>query len=607
LGLKENNDLGFDLRGVENPDKVLVDFWNNLNNSQKVSHNILRDSMVKVITIEGMHLIHIHIPQASRQQKPVFVNNNPLTGTYKRLGSGDMKLQREAVSRLMAEQSDESRDAEILPGYTTEDLDPDSLRIYRNMYSTREPDHPWNKIDNQAFLTQIGAWRRDRVSGVSGLTRAGLLMFGQYRPILDAFPNYMVDYQEQPEVKTEARWIDRVVPDGTWSGNIFDFYQKVIRKLTADLKVPFTMQGDQRQDDTLVHKALREALVNTLIHADYSGRASILVLKRPDMFSFRNPGLMRVAIETAVQGSESDCRNRILQNLFRFVGLGENAGSGLPKIFDGWKSQHWRQPLLKEKTVPNEQTLLELHALSLVPEKTIHFLREAIGAEEFDSLNETERLILAAAHIEGTVDHRRLMQVLAIHPKDLSTTFSGLVERGFLLQEGVGRGTIYFLVQARLNDDIKEISGDNYFDNSKEGLNFSISADSSGGLTDSSGGLADSSGGLMVSSGGLTNSSGGVADSSGGLSQLQVIAEPVASKKKVSKAIIVKTIIELCKDPARTLEELAALLKRSTNVIRKDYLQPMLKAKQLLYKYPTKPNHPEQAYRSAMDELENDH
>ncbi|MBR7793574.1 putative DNA binding domain-containing protein [Undibacterium sp. FT147W] len=585
LGLKENKDLSFDLRGVENAEKVLEDFWNNLNNPQKVSANLLRDAMVKVITIEGMRLIHIHVPQASRQQKPVFVNNNPLTGTFKRLGSGDMKLQRDAVSRLLAEQSEESRDAEILVGYSIEDLDLDSLRVYRNMYSTRAPDHPWNKVDNQEFLKQIAAWRKDRVSGVSGITRAGLLMFGQYQPIQEAFPNYMVDYQERPEAKTEARWIDRIVPDGTWSGNVFDFYQKVIRKLTADLKVPFVLEGDQRQDDTLVHKALREALVNTLIHADYSGRASILIVKRPDMFGFRNPGLMRISIETAVKGSESDCRNRILQNLFRFVGLGENAGSGLPKIFDGWKSQHWRQPLLKEKTVPNDQTLLELHALSLIPEKTIQFLRKSIGSAEFDSLNETERLVLATAHIESTVDHRRLMQVLDIHPKDLSATFSGLIERGYLLQDGAGRGTIYFLASARLNDDIKEIFGDDFFDDPKETLSGTGSSDSSGGLNLNSGGLSDSSG-------------GGV---------LKRVAEPVASKKKVSREIVVKTILELCQDRACTLEELASLLNRSTNVIRKDYLQPMLKAKLLLYKYPTKPNHPDQAYRTVKEELANDH
>ncbi len=113
-----------------------------------------------------------------------------------------------------------------------------------------------------------------------------------------------------PGIKNGSRWVDRLVPDGSWSGNLFDFYQKVIRKLTADLKIPFVLEGDQRQDDTPVHKALREALVNTLIHSDYTGRISVLVVKRPDMFGFRNPGDMRVSIEDAIAGSTSDCRNR---------------------------------------------------------------------------------------------------------------------------------------------------------------------------------------------------------------------------------------------------------------------------------------------------------
>jgi len=72
---------------------------------------------------------------------------------------------------------------------------------------------------------------------VQGLTLAGLLMFGQWPAISEACPNYFLDYQEQPIDTTETRWLDRVVPDGSWSGNLFDFYRKVVRNLTADLKV----------------------------------------------------------------------------------------------------------------------------------------------------------------------------------------------------------------------------------------------------------------------------------------------------------------------------------------------------------------------------------
>ena len=546
LGIKELKDQTFVLAGVEKPQKVIDELWTCLNNPQKVSGNILRERWVKVFTIDGKNVIQIHVPQAPRKQKPVYIKGNPLNGTYKRLNSADLLQSEEVVRRMMAEQIEESRDAEILKGYGIDDLALESFNAYRQLYINRQPDHPWNQNDAQEFLYNIGAWGKDREAGHSGLTRAGLLMFGHLRAIKEAFPNYMLDYQERPEAKTEARWVDRFTLDGSWSGNLFDFYRQVIRKLTADLKVPFQLEGDQRLDDTLVHKALREALVNTLVHADYSGRSSILVVKRPDMFGFRNPGLMRVPVDIAINGGESDCRNRLLQDMFRFIGLGENAGSGLPKIFQGWNSQHWREPALREKLEPSDQTLLELHMLSLVPEKVLAELRGSLGVAVFDGLSENERLVLVTAYIETTVDHRRMMQVLDIHPRDLTALFSGLVEKGLILQEGSGRGTVYFLASAP--DEA-----------------------------------------LGVSSGGLGLSSGGLAD-------LEAIAVAVASKKKAPKTVVESTILSLCRLKPLTLDELANLLNRSIDGIRKDYLQPMIKDRRLRYRYPTSPHHPEQAY-----------
>ena len=624
---------------------------------------------------------------------------------------------------MLAEQSEESRDIGILQGYGLDDLDIDSFNAYRQIYTNLNPDHPWNKLDAQRFLYHIGGWSHDRQSGCSGLTAAGLLMFGSYRPILEVFPNYMLDYQERLESETDERWIDRLVPDGSWSGNLFDFYQRIINKLTINLKIPFVLANGQRQDDTLVHKALREALVNTLVHADYIERASVLVIKKPDIFSFRNPGNMRVPIELALEGSHSDCRNRNLQRMFRFIGLGENAGSGLPKIFDGWRSQHWRLPVLRERSQPNEQTLLELHTLSLVPEKVIAQLREDLGAKVFDGLTEQERLILITAHIEITVDHNRMISMLTIHPRDLSNIFSGLVARELLIKEGTGRGTVYCLPSARARDLVNEMTDSNPssrglspssgglssrprdlspssgglsptssgglspssggLSSSSGGLSPSsgglspssgglspssgglspssgglssrprglsqssgglssrprdlspssggLSPTSSGGLSPSSGGLSSSSGGLSPSSGGLSPSSGGLSPSSGGLSpssgglssrprglsqssgglspssggldprprgleQLEIIANAVASKKKAPKSEVEDAILALCTEQPCSLEQLADLLNRSVDLVRKNYLQPLVRAKRLRYQYPTRPNHPQQMY-----------
>ncbi|MCE8030031.1 AAA family ATPase [Halomonas daqingensis] len=585
LGVREKSGGRFELAGVADPQKVLDELWTGLNNTQKVSANLLRDRWVRVLEIEGKAVVHIHVPAATRKQRPVYLRGNPLTGTYRRFNSTDHLLDEEQVRRMLAEQVEDSRDNEILRGFGLDDLDFDSFNQYRQLYANLQPDHPWNQLDAQAFLYQIGGWRKDRETERSGLTRAGLLMFGQQVAIIEAFPNYMLDYQERPEPKAELRWVDRLTLDGSWSGNVFDFYRRVIRKLNADLKVPFTLEGDQRQDDTLVHKALREALVNTLVHADYTGRASILVVKRPDMFGFRNPGLMRVPVDQAMAGGNSDCRNRLLQNMFRFIGLGENAGSGLPKIFQGWSSQHWRKPVLREAHSPSDQTLLELHMLSLVPESVLDELRDSLGEQVFSRLTDKERLILVTAAIEKTVDHGRMMSILDIHPRDLSQLFAGLVDKRLVLRNGAGRGTVYFLPDAHLEDIFTELE----MAKGEAGASSEPFGGSSEPLNVSSGPLEPSSGPLGVSSGPL-------GASSGPWEELRTLAEPVATKGKAPKAKVEGVILALCSRRPLRLDELTRLLNRSAESLRKHYLQPLVRARRLKLLYPTKPNHPSQAY-----------
>lgn len=259
-------------------------------------------------------------------------------------------------------------------------------------------------------------------------------MFGNWTAINAAAPNYLVDYQERPEAKTELRWIDRVFPDGTWSGNLFDFYRKIYLKLIADLKVPFVLENGQRKTDTPVHTAVREALVNTLVHADFSDQVSVLIVKRPDMFGFRNPGLMRLPLEDVITGGVSDCRNRLLHQMFLLIGVSERAGSGMPKIFSGWERANWRKPKLWEKAFP-AQTLLELSTASLIPESVLTELHRQFG-EAFDGLDSFEQVIISTAAIEGWVNHERACQLTTRHSREVTLTLPRLESKGYLVSCG---------------------------------------------------------------------------------------------------------------------------------------------------------------------------
>ncbi|AOY00908.1 RNA-binding domain-containing protein [Jeongeupia sp. USM3] len=443
LGVQEKPRGTFKAIGLADVERVRKALWDNLHNRKQISANLLSEANVQPILISGKTVLQVHVPRAPRQSRPVHLGTNPFGGTWLRRYEGDYAADDETVRRLMAERVEDSRDERVLKHFDFNDLDMDTVAAYRNRFAAVKPGHVWSDLPLPEFLERIGAWGRNRDDGYSGLRLAGLLMFGRAEVIRDAAPHYMVDYQERPEAKTEKRWVDRLVPDGTWSGNVYDFFRRVYQKLTADLKVPFQLQDGQRVDDTPVHEALREALANTLIHADYSGRVSILVVKRPDMFGFRNPGRMRIPPELAIQGGNSDCRNRRLQTMFQLVGYGDHAGSGLPKIYSNWAGQHWRSPVLYEQPEP-EQTLMELRMSSLVPEQAVSDLEAQFG-ERFRVQPELARLALITAQVEGMVSHDRLKQISTDHPADITKMLSGLVRDGLLLSEGSGRGMVYFL------------------------------------------------------------------------------------------------------------------------------------------------------------------
>lgn len=49
------------------------------------------DNDIKVSDIENKKIIIISVPRANRRNKPIYINNNPITGTYKRFHEGDFK------------------------------------------------------------------------------------------------------------------------------------------------------------------------------------------------------------------------------------------------------------------------------------------------------------------------------------------------------------------------------------------------------------------------------------------------------------------------------------------------------------------------------------
>lgn len=361
LGVEERSDHTLYMQdGLADAEKMKDSFWKMVNNRQKISHNIVTNSMVYVAKLEGKDILVVEVPRVERTTRPVYKGLDPRLGTYRRWGEGDHLCSLEEVTTMLRDASSAPLDLQTIPTMDMSVFCEDSVNAYRNVFRSTNPHHLWNQLDNEMFMRRIKAVAMGE-DGCYHPTEAGLLMFGYEYEITSRFPQYFLDYQEDRVMVGVTRWKDRITSNtGDWSGNLFDFIFKVLPKLQADLKIPFFLKGNQRVDDTPLHKVLREAMVNTLSNADYTGRRGVVITKNKDGFTFANPGNMRISRSEAIEGGVSDPRNSTILKFFSLIRFGERAGSGLNGIMHVWRKVYHTEAEITESTDGVDRTVLTL-------------------------------------------------------------------------------------------------------------------------------------------------------------------------------------------------------------------------------------------------------
>ena len=397
---------------------------------------------MEVVEYEGRCLLFIHVPQADYRQRPIYINENLNKGTYKRNHEGDYHCTEEEVKAMIRDSNDAGNDGILIDHYNMEDIDIPTLSAFRNRFRSAHPEHLLNDYDDKEFLRNLGGYTKDRATGREGLTLAGLFMFGKGLAIRERFDNIRLDYLDMTNLQPDSRWSDRMTYDGSWENNLYNFFTRVLAKLVRDIRRPFILKGTEREDDTPIHKAIREALTNLVIHADYMIEGVLRVEKHDDRFYFSNPGSLKLPIADIYKGGNSKARNPHIQSMLRMLGYGDNIGSGFPTIVDACKKENWRKPLLCES---NDLHTVELtiSKTSVISEECIQQLRTILGETVFQSLDNEEVLILSVALTEGTVKNSLIQTLLDKNSLQVGKLLYSLVERNILVTESRGRWTSY--------------------------------------------------------------------------------------------------------------------------------------------------------------------
>lgn len=445
LGVKERKDGSWYTTGLKDPARLQKQFWDMINNKSKVNINLLKEKDVEIYEVEGDTIMVIYVPMAKREEKPVYINDDLFGGTFRRDWEGDYHCTPLQVKTMLRDQTEDTYDMTVLPKTPMSDLNYDTIHTYRNRHQLLKPGHPFEGYSDAEYLRSIGAAAIGDEDGELHPTAAGLLMFGNEFSIVRQFPDYFLDYREM--LDPSIRWTDRLQSSsGEWSGNLCDFYFRVYNKIQKDIKVPFDMKGGDRIDDTPVHKAIREALANCLINADFFGKYGILIKKESDSLTLENPGFIRVGKKQMLQGGLSDPRNKALMKMFNMINVGERAGSGVPNILQTWNSEEWIAPEISEQFNP-DRTILKLSFIKK-DEATTQATQAATQAtqaatqERTDSVQtvytllETELSIVSLMKKEPEISQKTIADELGLNYNTVKYYVTKLKRMNVIAREG---------------------------------------------------------------------------------------------------------------------------------------------------------------------------
>jgi len=161
---------------------------------------------------------------------------------------------------------------------------------------------------------------------------------GKNEEITDTFSDFRIDYFEIPGISysdAAVRYTYRIDEQE----NLWEYYFVLFQRLKIYANNPLTI-GEMGigHEDTKEIDALREALVNLLIHSDYFSIMKPRIRVFTNRIEFENPGSLPLPVEQLMKIDESLPRNPVLAKFFRVAKLCESGGYGFDKMLE-WKKQ----------------------------------------------------------------------------------------------------------------------------------------------------------------------------------------------------------------------------------------------------------------------------
>ena len=284
------------------------------------------------VMIEDKCIVSAEIPGIDVTERPCYYGGvGRVKGSYVRSGDSDESMSDYEIYSYEAYRKKYQDDIRVNERATLDTIDQSSLNHYIETIKDRNPKlAKLPEKDIQKFLNMV-------IDGKP--TLACILLFSIYPQMF--YPQYTINatvvpgYQKGEIADDGSRFLDNVRIEGT----LEDVLRQAIKFLKSNMKVRTIIEaGSGKRKDKTEYPivALREALLNALIHRDYSIHTEAMPIEMTmykDRIEIRNPGGLygRMSLDTLGK-VQPDTRNPVLARAMETLGLTENRYSGIPTI-----------------------------------------------------------------------------------------------------------------------------------------------------------------------------------------------------------------------------------------------------------------------------------
>jgi len=450
LGVDEST--GFAVTGLTDPGKIQAAFTSMCTEMTPILRPI-----VGLYARNGTYILVAEIPELPDTDKPCYYTGAGIVGgSYIRNGDADQRLTSYEVMMMRAKAGRPREDLQPISDCEIDVFDHELLDSLVDAARTTA-----GRVFGDKSVEQILKLLRAAVEHDGKLvpTLAGYLALGTYPQ--QHFANLAVTFVEYPTLR--AGEVDEHgrhhVVSRSFSGPLPVLVFEVLDELRSRL-TKGSFGGGVLDHWPYPQDAMQECVVNALVHRDYSPLSqgtAVQIELYPDRLLIKNPGGLFGTVHLDELGEEgiSSTRNEVLVRLLELipapttgVPICQNRGTGIPTMLAALRQARMRPPTFKDRVGGFE---VYFAGASLFSTETLTWL----GQFRREDFTETQRVALALAHTEGSINNAGLRRATGEDSRDATVALTDLVDRSFLVQEGVRRWTSYSVAESYELDQLE--------------------------------------------------------------------------------------------------------------------------------------------------------